>query len=119
MSEELTPKQKSAMQLMWDGCKQRTICEQLKIKGGELYQWTKTRAWQEEWRNRVLSPLELNSPKAVEELQRLALQGESEAVRLKALNSWLDRANMVGEGDRTDVNLRVSFENIETSEFAE
>ena len=119
MAEELTTKQKEAMQLMWEGCQQKTICQKLELKGGELYAWTKTRAWIDEWRERVLSDLEINSPTAVKELQRLALEGESEAVRLKALNSWLDRAGMVGEADRADVNLQVNFNNIELSEFAE
>lgn len=119
MAEELSDRQKEAMQLMWEGVQQVTICEKLSIKGGELYRWTKTRAWIDEWRERVLSSLELDSMQAVAELKRLALQSESDAVRLKALNSWLDRAGMVGEADRADVNLQVNFANIETSDYAE
>lgn len=118
-ADHLTEEQHKALLQIWNGVKDKTVCAGLKVSAQTLSNWKRSKAWQEAWRELVISDLQINIKSAVDMLKDLALKSDSDATRLKALNSWLDRAGIVAEGERSDVALQVNFANIELGDYSE
>lgn len=94
----LTDKQNKAINMLFEGMDKTRIAEELGISRTTLYKWFKDDDFiaerhrrEQEFCKNALSDLKGNAKKLLDEVEKLAYTADSEAIRLQALQSLLDR----------------------------
>lgn len=94
----LNNKQLKAIDMLMDGVNKTAIADKIKVNRTTLYNWLDNEEFkleldrrQQEISKRALSDLKGDTKQILEAVKELGYKAESEAVRLSALNSLLDR----------------------------
>lgn len=94
----LNNKQLKAIDMLMDGVNKTAIADKIKVNRTTLYNWLENEEFKLELDRRkqeiskhALSDLKGDTKQILEAVKKLGYEAESEAVRLSALNSLLDR----------------------------
>ena len=94
----LNNKQLQAIDMLMDGVNKTAIADKIKVNRTTLYNWLDNEEFkleldrrQQEISKHALSDLKGDTKQILEAVKKLGYEAESEAVRLSALNSLLDR----------------------------
>ena len=121
----LNNKQLKAIDMLMDGVNKTAIADKIKVNRTTLYNWLENEEFkleldrrQQEISKHALSDLKGDTKQILEAVKKLGYEAESEAVRLSALNSLLDRilgkatAKQEIELSNTDNNIDVDLDSL-------
>lgn len=121
----LNNKQLKAIDMLMDGVNKTAIADKIKVNRTTLYNWLENEEFkleldrrQQEISRHALSDLKGDTKQILEAVKKLGYEAESEAVRLSALNSLLDRilgkatAKQEIELSNTDNNADVDLDSL-------
>ena len=121
----LNNKQLKAIDMLMDGVNKTAIADKIKVNRTTLYNWLENEEFkleldrrQQEISRHALSDLKGDTKQILEAVKELGYKAESEAVRLSALNSLLDRilgkatAKQEIELSNTDNNTDVDLDSL-------
>ena len=121
----LNNKQLQAIDMLMDGVNKTAIADKIKVNRTTLYNWLENEEFkleldrrQQEISKHALSDLKGDTKQILEAVKKLGYEAESEAVRLSALNSLLDRilgkatAKQEIELSNTDNNADVDLDSL-------
>ena len=121
----LNNKQLKAIDMLMDGVNKTAIADKIKVNRTTLYNWLENEEFkleldrrQQEISKHALSDLKGDTKQILEAVKELGYKAESEAVRLSALNSLLDRilgkatAKQEIELSNTDNNADVDLDSL-------
>ena len=121
----LNNKQLQAIDMLMDGVNKTAIADKIKVNRTTLYNWLENEEFkleldrrQQEISKHALSDLKGDTKQILEAVKKLGYEAESEAVRLSALNSLLDRilgkatAKQEIELSNTDNNIDVDLDSL-------
>ena len=121
----LNNKQLKAIDMLMDGANKTAIADKIKVNRTKLYNWLENEEFKLELDRRkqeiskhALSDLKGDTKQILEAVKKLGYEAESEAVRLSALNSLLDRilgkatAKQEIELSNTDNNADIDLDSL-------
>lgn len=121
----LNNKQLKAIDMLMDGVNKTAIADKIKVNRTTLYNWLENEEFkleldrrQQEISRHALSDLKGDTKQILEAVKKLGYEAESEAVRLSALNSLLDRilgkatAKQEIELSNTDNNADIDLDSL-------
>ena len=121
----LNNKQLKAIDMLMDGVNKTAIADKIKVNRTTLYNWLENEEFkleldrrQQEISKHALSDLKGDTKQILEAVKELGYKAESEAVRLSALNSLLDRilgkatAKQEIELSNTDNNTDIDLDSL-------
>ena len=121
----LNNKQLQAIDMLMDGVNKTAIADKIKVNRTTLYNWLENEEFkleldrrQQEISKHALSDLKGDTKQILEAVKKLGYEAESEAVRLSALNSLLDRilgkatAKQEIELSNTDNNTDIDLDSL-------